>query len=194
MATQRRGTITSWKDDKGFGFITPDEGGAAIFFHVSGLMQRRTRPSANVAVRYTLIHDERNRPRAVDIRFANEPRSQTAITLCITIVFFLVLVLTTLLIHMAPWILLLYVLSSGITYWLYAVDKASAIQETQRIPENVLHFMELVGGWPGALVAQEQYRHKTAKASYQTQFWLMVVLNLVLLIGLSALHILSNVR
>lgn len=194
MATQRRGTITSWKDDKGFGFITPEEGGTTIFFHVSGLVQRRTRPSTNLAVRYTLIHDEQNRPRAVDIRFANEPRSQTAITLCIVSIFFLVLALTTVLIHMAPWILILYLLSSGITYWLYAVDKASAIQAAQRIPENVLHFLELVGGWPGALVAQEHYRHKTAKASYQTEFWVMVALNLVLLIGFSALHMLANIR
>lgn len=36
-----------------------------------------------------------------------------------------------------------------------------------RTPENTLHVAELLGGWPGALVAQQLFRHKTRKISYQ---------------------------
>ncbi|MFP5341147.1 MAG: DUF1294 domain-containing protein, partial [Gammaproteobacteria bacterium] len=38
-------------------------------------------------------------------------------------------------------------------------------------------FFELAGGWPGALVAQQVFRHKTRKLSYQLTFWLIVVLH-----------------
>lgn len=34
-----------------------------------------------------------------------------------------------------------------------------------------------MGGWPGALFAQERFRHKTRKATFQAVFWLTVALN-----------------
>lgn len=43
-----------------------------------------------------------------------------------------------------------------------------------RIPEKGLHAIELLGGWPGALLAQQVFRHKTRKLSYQLWFWLIV--------------------
>ena len=60
-------------------------------------------------------------------------------------------------------------------------DKARAENGTWRTPEKVLHLLELAGGWPGALVAQWRYRHKTRKVSYQISFWLIVVVNLAVL-------------
>jgi uncharacterized membrane protein YsdA (DUF1294 family) len=35
----------------------------------------------------------------------------------------------------------------------------------------------LFGGWPGALIAQQQFRHKTVKASFQSVFWVTVFVN-----------------
>ncbi|MDP9505283.1 DUF1294 domain-containing protein [Pseudomonas protegens] len=68
---------------------------------------------------------------------------------------------------------------SLLTFLLYWHDKRRARAEGQRTPEKVLHALELAGGWPGALLAQQLLRHKTRKVSYQTLFWLIVALHQV---------------
>jgi uncharacterized membrane protein YsdA (DUF1294 family) len=65
---------------------------------------------------------------------------------------------------------------SGFTYLIYGWDKRQAQEKAQREPERLLHLMELAGGWPGAFVAQQRLRHKSAKASYQFVFWLIVLM------------------
>jgi uncharacterized membrane protein YsdA (DUF1294 family) len=39
--------------------------------------------------------------------------------------------------------------------------------------------MDLLCGWPGGLLAQNQFRHKTIKSSFQSVFWLTVFLNVI---------------
>lgn len=70
-----------------------------------------------------------------------------------------------------------YVGMSVLTFFLYWRDKQQARNEGWRTPEKVLHGAELLGGWPGALIAQQAFRHKTRKVSYQTLFWLIVLLH-----------------
>lgn len=75
-----------------------------------------------------------------------------------------------------------YSILSCLSYIAYALDKVAAGKNSRRVPENTLHFMDLIGGWPGALIAQQQFRHKTVKASFQAVFWLTVLVNIAVVI------------
>jgi uncharacterized membrane protein YsdA (DUF1294 family) len=70
-----------------------------------------------------------------------------------------------------------YVLMSVLTFLLYWHDKHRARNGGQRTPEKILHGAELLGGWPGAFISQQAFRHKTRKVSYQVVFWGIVVLH-----------------
>jgi uncharacterized membrane protein YsdA (DUF1294 family) len=63
----------------------------------------------------------------------------------------------------------------------HAADKAQAAARGRRVPEQALHLMSLLGGWPGALIAQQQFRHKTRKARFQALFWGTVLAHIVVL-------------
>ena len=69
---------------------------------------------------------------------------------------------------------------------LYGADKRAAQQQGPRVPEKALHLLALFGGSPAAWFAQRHFRHKTRKDSFQAMFWLIVVVQAVLLIALIA--------
>jgi uncharacterized membrane protein YsdA (DUF1294 family)/cold shock CspA family protein len=72
------------------------------------------------------------------------------------------------------WALAVYPVASVISFVQYWQDKASAQKGRWRTSESTLHFFELLGGWPGALLAQQCFRHKTRKVSFQLLFWMIV--------------------
>ncbi|MHC8381512.1 DUF1294 domain-containing protein [Pseudomonas sp. LB3P14] len=72
-----------------------------------------------------------------------------------------------------------YGIVSVLAFFLYWSDKRKARADNWRTPENVLHAVELAGGWPGALLAQQVFRHKTRKLSFQLLFWMIVLLHQV---------------
>jgi len=83
-------------------------------------------------------------------------------------------------VHQVPWALAAYAVMSMVAFGMYWADKRSALQDRRRIPENRLHLAELLGGWPGALVAQQVLHHKTRKASFRAVFWIIVLVHQVL--------------
>ena len=74
-----------------------------------------------------------------------------------------------------------YLIASGVTFVVYAVDKSAAQRGRRRVPEQTLHFLAVIGGWPGALAAQQWLRHKSRKPSFLLAFWLTVVANCAVL-------------
>lgn len=77
-----------------------------------------------------------------------------------------------------------YAFMSTITILVYKWDKRLAIDtanQTLRVPERSLHILALVCGWPGALIAQQWFRHKSQKRSFIVVLWLTIFLNMSVL-------------
>lgn len=78
-------------------------------------------------------------------------------------------------------------LLSLVTLVLYAWDKRQAGRSGWRIPEQRLHLLSLLGGWPGALLGQRWMRHKSVKARFRVVFVLTVLGHLALVAGITYL-------
>ena len=179
---RQQGVLTEWNDERGFGFITPDGGGERVFVHVSAFPRER-RPGAGDQVSYDVGRDARNRLQASGVAYVGRTRSARTSTpgvrtsLVVVGVFFGVLV-GLVAQDMAPALVLLaYVLLSAAAFVMYRADKVAAGKGSWRTPEANLHGIDLLGGWPGGLVARQLFRHKTRKQPFRTVFWLTVVAN-----------------
>lgn len=82
----------------------------------------------------------------------------------------------------------LYMAASLTAVILYRVDKSAAASDRRRIPEDTLLVVGLLGGWPGALIAQALLRHKTYKPSFRVMFWMTVAANCVALAWFASRH------
>lgn len=70
-----------------------------------------------------------------------------------------------------------YCAMSVIAILFYSMDKSAAVNNRWRTKESTLHLLALLGGWPGALLAQDFLRHKTRKTSFQWVFWMTAAFN-----------------
>lgn len=103
--------------------------------------------------------------------------------LIIGTVFALILISTTMITETMPsWILIYYLAISIITFIIYALDKSASRKGRWRTRESTLHLLSLLGGWPGAIIAQKKLRHKTRKQPFQVIFWITLFLNFGLFI------------
>ncbi|KAF2498782.1 DUF1294-domain-containing protein [Lophium mytilinum] len=60
------------------------------------------------------------------------------------------------------------------TFIMYGYDKYRSRNSGWRVRETTMHLFELLGGWPGALLGQHFFQHKTMKKAFQAQFWVIV--------------------
>lgn len=178
-----KGKISSWNDDKGFGFITPIPDGKQVFVHIKAFKKQNRRPEINRLVTYTLSTDKQGRPCAAVANMAaarvyeKDKNNFNDLSFLLAGCFLFIVAICSLLGKVPAFIFVLYVVSSLASYILYIKDKAAAKKDTWRTPESTLHFFSLIGGWPGALVAQQKLRHKTKKQSFRLVFWFTVMSN-----------------
>ncbi|MEJ1357969.1 MAG: cold shock domain-containing protein, partial [Candidatus Sedimenticola sp. (ex Thyasira tokunagai)] len=67
-----KGKISSWNDEKGYGFIEPLGGGKRLFIHIYAFSNRNRRPEVNQIVTYALSTDNKGRPCAVKATLAGD--------------------------------------------------------------------------------------------------------------------------
>lgn len=196
------GTIKSWNDERGFGFIEPALGGDEVFVHIkaftmSSLVGGRPRVGQRVSFEVELGPKGKKRARLATLVSAapasssssssSRRRSSSASSTSpaqwgtatlFAIPAFVVLALVVGVLWKPPaWLALVYVGLSVVTFVAYAMDKSAAVQGQWRTPESTLHTLSLAGGWPGALLAQQVLRHKSTKAPFRAVFWLTVLGN-----------------
>lgn len=61
-----RGILKTWKEDRGFGFIKPDNGGKDIFIHISALKGMSRRPLTGDVILYQVARDNRGKYKAIN--------------------------------------------------------------------------------------------------------------------------------
>jgi len=189
-----KGVLSTWNDERGFGFVTPVVGGADVFVHISNFPEGSPRPVAGDEVGYLLEFSPEGKPRAgrAEVLAAGpRPRRSEPVARLtagrragrlgyLAVLGFAGIALTVALIRPIPyWVWILYVGMSFVTFVAYALDKRAAVTAGWRLSEGSLLALGLACGWPGAIVAQQVARHKTMKMSFQIVFWVTVIVNVV---------------
>ena len=174
-----KGTVVSWNEAKGFGFIKPEGNKKEIFAHINDFKSRIPKNIVGEEVTFNASKDDKGRLCAANIK-TNKPKKNTSL---LSIAYIPVIAFVAAIgfpiykkeypIEIAYWVGTL----SLITIFYYARDKAKAQNNSWRISEDKLQLFSVLGGWPGAIVAQQLFRHKTAKKSFQRVFWATVVIN-----------------
>jgi uncharacterized membrane protein YsdA (DUF1294 family)/cold shock CspA family protein len=177
------GRIIDWDDTRGFGFVVPNGGGERAFVHIKAFERRPGRPADGMAISYAVVKDERGRLNATAVRLATPASAATTRARAglprraIAAAFLAALGAGWLAGRVPSVVVLTYAAMSLVTFAMYARDKVAAKHGRWRTPEDTLHGLALLCGWPGALFAQDRYRHKSSKARFQRTFWATVVLN-----------------
>lgn len=189
------GTIKTWNDDRGFGFIESTQGGQEVFVHIKSFKQRTGRPQEGQVVSFEVEVGPQGKKRAKNVEpiRSSRPnprsaRSSTAqwgtFTLFAIPAFFLLYVAVQVLWRPSLLLALGYVGMSVLTVLVYAFDKSAAERRAWRTSESTLHLLAVAGGWPGALIAQQFLRHKSAKEEFRSVFWATVVLNVIAFVAI----------
>jgi uncharacterized membrane protein YsdA (DUF1294 family) len=84
------------------------------------------------------------------------------------------------------WVIALYAVTSASAFIGYYMDKRAAQARQWRVREGTLLALGLLGGWPGAMLAQQVLRHKTRKVEFRRAFWGTVALNIAALIAFTS--------
>jgi uncharacterized membrane protein YsdA (DUF1294 family)/cold shock CspA family protein len=183
------GTLKTWNDERGFGFLTPKQGAQEIFVHVKAFPSGTGRPFVGQVLTFEVQTGSVGKKKATAVQYPARARhkrisrseSSAPWTLPRVVAIPAFIGIYTFVIWrwaFSPSVLLVYVGLSFLAFLAYAFDKSAALSGRRRTPEQTLHLISLAGGWPGALVAQQLFRHKTIKQSFVHAFWFTVLVNI----------------
>ena len=196
-----QGRLVEWLDDKGYGFIQPnDESKGRVFLHIKDFAQKGPRPILGCALEYNVQVDANGRYKATQVSYLKASQTQksgrstpqnqfkSAQKLqpmqILSIAYIIVLAGLTVFGLLNGMVLLLISLMNLMSYWFYAQDKEAAQLGNRRVPENTLHILSFLGGWPAAWLAQQRLRHKTQKQPFRKIYFCTIFLNILLILWL----------
>lgn len=182
------GTLKTWNDDRGFGFIEPAQGGQEIFVHIKAFPSGSGRPQIGQALTFKVELGPNGKRRAFDVQYPvrmpvrpvarRQSPAPWSFPRLLAIPAFLALgYYVSSRWGLKPYVVPTYLAVSVVAFLAYALDKAAAVRQRWRTAESTLHLLGIAGGWPGALLAQQLLRHKTAKPSFVAMFWVTVLVN-----------------
>jgi uncharacterized membrane protein YsdA (DUF1294 family)/cold shock CspA family protein len=189
---RQEGTLATWNQERGFGFITPAGGGRQVFAHIRAFPQG-TQPQVGASLSYEIEVTPEGKTRARYVRLAGTPPVQvygpvrshilSYLPIALFAIIYVVVAVTR---HPPYWVLFVYLGTSLLCILIYWLDKSAAALGRWRVSESALLLLGLAGGWPGAIIAQQLLRHKTRKRSFQSAFAGSVIVNIVAFVVLTS--------
>lgn len=190
-APRSRGRLVSWNDERGFGFLAPEGGGPDVFAHASAFLKEGRHIEVGHDYEFDIEISKDGRPKAKRIATIAVPAPPVSPApsfwsqmlhrgprmLVIPAFLFIVLAIHTVQPVSANWFMI-YGVASVACFAGYGLDKLAASQKQWRVSETILLLIGLVGGWPGGILGQEVFRHKTQKKTFRTLFWMSVAVNM----------------
>lgn len=180
--------IVEWDDERGYGFL--QVGSGRVFLYRRDFSERHKRPQVGDWIRFTVGVDAQKRTCAKEAVHVNDGGRLTLVSM---VVLLGLLVLPSFAIYRTGvdwrWPGGYAAAISAISYGRYATDKRRARENKRRelaaagdchgresrVSEAGLHLTEVLGGWPGAFVAQRRLRHKVSKKRYLAIYWTIVI-------------------
>ena len=182
------GLLQDWNDEKGYGFVVVDGHSKQVFFHINDYIELNGRPKNGMKMRFN-AKQEGGRWRAEAVQCLSAPaaiaknrrhRGQLqGEPIKIIVAVLVALLFLAYISHYNKAVALWMLVVSVVSFVTYRTDKQAALKNAWRVPENKLHFLDLIGGWPGGLIARQLWRHKTTKTSFVVTFWLTVIINII---------------
>lgn len=180
-----KGRIVEWSRERGFGYLECE--GQRVFLHWREFSERHKRPEVGDVILFSFGKDRQGRPCAKEAVHHNDGGRLRwwhglvlALLLTVPVAACWQLLDQRTFLGVVAWC----VGASALTYFAYYIDKYSARAHVWRAKETQLHFMELVGGWPGAFLAQYRFRHKVRKPGFQ--FWFFLIVGLYQFVAVEA--------
>lgn len=193
-----QGRLVEWHDDKGYGFIQgiSDRRHERVFLHIKSFKQPGPRPIIGCVVEYELSLDAKSRLQAIGVSYVkakniHNPQMQHATQsksklpwhpIYIVMLIYWVSLFVLSAFSMLPSLsIMIILLLNAYTYWAYYQDKKAALQNQQRIPEQHLLLMCMLGGWTAAWFAGQHFRHKTQKQPFKKYYAATILAHIGLL-------------
>jgi uncharacterized membrane protein YsdA (DUF1294 family)/cold shock CspA family protein len=172
-----QGIIINYNDEKGYGFIKTSGYEENLFVHINEVKNAKEL-EVGQRVEFEVVNNPKGLA-AINVKAGSKAKSPYVTFGIVSL--FLAILLFSLSINYVQALIAYLLAINFTTFVLYGYDKFISNTEKLRVPELNLQLLALLGGSPSALMAQKFFRHKTIKGTFQVIYWVIVVLQIVLL-------------